>query len=159
MLQNLTVVVVAQLGKFNEGHWSDPQFHSCLNIWVPCHNIYCHPYLEQSGLESVAHFKINFLKKVIELYNLNMEPKLYLNKVVSFSEKKKKERKKALCPPASPLPRESGQVPLLNLVKTKWEVSHISSTYYLAEVPFHLGGFYADFLWCSAFVGSSEHIH
>ena len=89
MLQNLTVVVVAQLGKFNEGHWSDPQFHSCLSIWVPCHNIYCHPYLEWSGLESVVHFKINFLKKVIELYNLNMEPKLYLNKVVSFSEKKK----------------------------------------------------------------------
>ena len=23
MLQNLTVVTVAQLGKFNEGHWSD----------------------------------------------------------------------------------------------------------------------------------------
>ena len=111
MLQNLTVVVVAQLGKFNEGHWSDPQFHSCLNIWVPCHNIYCHPYLERSGLESVAHFKINFLKKVIELYNLNMEPKLYLNKVVSFSEKKKKKERKHSVPQPALYPENQGNCP------------------------------------------------
>ena len=32
MLQNLTVVMVAQLGKFNEGHRSDPQFHSGVSI-------------------------------------------------------------------------------------------------------------------------------
>ena len=85
MLQNLPVVMVPQLGKFNEGHWSDPQFHSRVNIWVPCHNMYCYPYIEWSVLEPIVHLKTNFLKKVIELYNLNMEPKLYLNKV-SFSE-------------------------------------------------------------------------
>lgn len=46
MLQNLTVAMVAQLGKFNEGHGSDPQFHSGVSIWVPCHDVYRHPYLE-----------------------------------------------------------------------------------------------------------------